>query len=45
MVMSGDLADPQRVVDAAGKLWSGVEMWASERGIVIEEELEALLDQ
>jgi kanamycin nucleotidyltransferase len=45
MVMSGDLADPQRVVDAAGKLWSGVEMWASERGIVIEEELEALRDQ
>jgi len=27
------------------KLWFGVELWANERSITIEEELEALLEQ
>jgi len=45
MVISGDLADTYRVAQAAEKFWSGVEMWASERGITIEEKLEDLLDQ
>lgn len=45
MVMSGDLGNATRVVDAAETLWSGVELWASARGIVLEEELEDLLDQ
>jgi kanamycin nucleotidyltransferase len=43
MVMSGDLADAQQAIDAAEALWSGVERWASERAIVLEEELEAVL--
>jgi kanamycin nucleotidyltransferase len=43
MVMSGGLADAQQVVDAAEALWSGVERWAGERGIVLEEELDAVL--
>lgn len=44
LVISGDLSDPRRVAEAAETFWSGVEVWADERGIVIEEELEALLD-
>lgn len=43
IVMSGHLADAQRVADATEALWSGVERWASERGIVLEEDLDAVL--
>jgi kanamycin nucleotidyltransferase len=43
MVMAGELADPARTADAADAFWSGVERWAQERGIRIEEELEMLL--
>jgi kanamycin nucleotidyltransferase len=45
MVMSGDLTDTSRVADAAESFWSSVEKWADERGMVIEDELDALLDR
>jgi hypothetical protein len=40
MVISGDLADTLRVADAVERFWSGVEMWANEGGITIEEKLD-----
>lgn len=43
MVMAGELADPARIIAAAGAFWTGVEKWAEERGIQIEHELEMLL--
>jgi kanamycin nucleotidyltransferase len=43
MVMAGDLADAARIADAADAFWSGVERWAGERGIQIEQDLERLL--
>ena len=43
MVMTGDLADPARISDAADAFWTGVEKWAQERGIQIEHDLEMLL--
>jgi kanamycin nucleotidyltransferase len=43
MVMAGDLADAARIADASDAFWSGVERWAGERGIQIEQDLERLL--
>jgi kanamycin nucleotidyltransferase len=43
LVMAGDLGDPARIADASDAFWSGVERWAAERGLQIEEDLEALI--
>jgi len=43
MVMMGELGDSARIADVADDFWSGVERWARERGIQIEEDLETLL--
>ena len=43
MVMAGDLADAARIADASDAFWSGVERWAGERGIQIEQDLVRLL--
>jgi kanamycin nucleotidyltransferase len=43
MVMTGELGDPARIVDAANAFWVGIEKWAQERGIRLEEDLETLL--
>jgi len=43
MVMAGDLANAVRIADAADAFWSGVEQWAGERGIQIEQDLVRLL--
>lgn len=43
MVMVGELADPAQIVEACETFWSGIERWAEEREIQIEEDLEALL--
>jgi len=45
MVMVGELADPAQIVEACETFWSGVERWAEEREIQIEEDLEALLSE
>jgi kanamycin nucleotidyltransferase len=44
IVMAGELGDPARIADASDVFWSGVERWAQDRGIQIEEDLEALLN-
>jgi len=41
--MMGELGDSARIADIADDFWSGVERWARERGIQIEEDLETLL--
>ena len=43
MVMVGALADPAQIAEACEAFWSGIERWAEEREIQIEEDLEALL--
>jgi kanamycin nucleotidyltransferase len=45
MVAAGDFADPRRIVEAAEQFWSGVEGWASERGLQTENELDDLLQR
>jgi len=42
-VMEGELVDAAQIADACDNFWSGVERWAQERGIQIEEDLEMLL--
>ena len=37
LVMSGDLRDPQQIYDLCETFWSGVEQWASDKGISFEE--------
>jgi len=37
MAMKGDLADPNRIAENCEAFWAGVERWAAERGIRIEE--------
>ncbi len=37
LVMSGDLRDPQRIYDLCETFWSGVEQWATEKGVTFEE--------
>jgi kanamycin nucleotidyltransferase len=43
MVMAGELNNAELNADACDVLWLGIEKWAQERGIRIEEDLEALL--
>jgi kanamycin nucleotidyltransferase len=43
MVTSGELTDATRIAGASDAFWLGVEAWAQERDLQIEEELEALL--
>ncbi len=43
LVMSGDLNDPARVIDAVNTFWSGVEAWAAARHIPLTQNLEDLL--
>ncbi len=43
MVMAGDLGDAQRLMDTADAFWAGVEAWTEQRGLHIEEDLDALL--
>jgi kanamycin nucleotidyltransferase len=43
LVMAGDLTDAARIADASDAFWSGVERWARERDIQIEQDLERLL--
>lgn len=38
LVMSGDLSDTQQVIQICEVFWPGVEQWAKEKGIEIEEE-------
>ena len=45
LVMAGDLGNPGRVADACDGFWSGIEQWAKERGISIEEDLESVLER
>lgn len=37
LAMAGDLSDPDRLAAACETFWAGVEQWAAERGIAIEE--------
>lgn len=43
VVMVGELTDTSGIADATDVFWAGVENWARERRILIEEELENLL--
>jgi kanamycin nucleotidyltransferase len=43
LVTAGTLHPPDRVAGAADAFWAGVERWAAARGLMIEEDLEALL--
>jgi len=43
MVMAGELTDPVRIAEAADAFWLGIERWAQERGVQIEEDLGELL--
>jgi kanamycin nucleotidyltransferase len=43
LVISGRLDDPQQISVVVDVFWSGVEIWATRRGLVIETSLEALL--
>ena len=45
MVMAGDLADADRIADAAEGFWAGVGAWATDRGMPLVEDLETLLEQ
>lgn len=38
MVMQGDLGQPERIIAACEAFWAGIERWAAERRIRIEEE-------
>lgn len=43
MVMSGELSDPKKIIQAINTLWNGLEEWAAARCLVIEHRLEDLL--
>ena len=43
LVMAGDLGNAGRVVDACDGFWTGIERWAQEREIAIEDDLESVL--
>ena len=43
IVMKGELGDMDQIADAADAFWSGIETWAQERDIRIEDQLETLL--
>lgn len=45
MVMAGELADPAQIVEACETFWSGIERWAEQHSIQIEEDLETLLSE
>jgi kanamycin nucleotidyltransferase len=44
-VMSGRLSSPRTIVREVDELWAGIEAWASERSIVLEDQLEELLNK
>lgn len=42
-VMSGALSEPEKLDGLANRFWEGIEVWAQERGIEIEQTLDMLL--
>jgi len=42
-VMSGALSEPEKLDGLANRFWEGIEVWAQERGIEIEQTLDVLL--
>jgi kanamycin nucleotidyltransferase len=45
LVTSGELSDPERIVEAANTFWDGVEEWSKSEGIQIIEELDDLIEK
>ena len=45
LVTSGELSDPERIVQAANTFWDGVEEWSKSEGIQIVEELDDLIEK
>lgn len=43
-MLSGALSEPEKLIELANQFWEGVEVWAQEWGIEIEQALETLLD-
>ena len=45
MVTSGELSDPEKIVESANIFWDGVENWAEAHGIRIVEQLDELIGE